>query len=56
MEKNIFEKRYHQEYRDKEKYLNNLNLHIPEWSKILVEMYTSPMKDKIKSEIENAEK
>ena len=56
MPKDKMETRYQQEYRYKEKYLNNLNVHIPEWSKILYEIYTSPMKYKIKSEIENAEK
>ena len=56
MEKDIVETRYQQEYRYKENYLNNLNLHIPEWSRKLLEIYTSPMKDKIKSEIKNAEK
>ncbi len=56
MKKDIVENRYHQEYRDKENYLNNLNVHIPEWSNKLIEMYTSPMKYKIKSELEHTEK
>ena len=56
MKKDIVETRYQQECRDKENYLNNLNLYIPEWSKKLIEMYTSPMKYKVKSELKNAEK
>lgn len=34
-------------YYQKEKYLNNFNSHIPEWAKMLVELYTSPLKYKM---------
>jgi hypothetical protein len=43
------------EYQEKEKILKeeyriNLNLHIPQWARTLVELYTSPLKYKIKYE------
>ena len=55
MPKDKMETHYQINNQFREKYLNNINFHIPEWSKKLVEIYTSPLKDKIKSKIKNAE-
>jgi len=41
-------------YYQKEKYLNNFNPHIPEWAKLLVELYTSPLKYKVKYELKSS--
>jgi len=42
---------YQRENKMKEEYQKNLNLHIPQWTKKLVEIYTSPLKYKIKSKL-----
>ena len=37
----------------REKYLIDINLHIPEWARILCELYRSPLKYKINDELKN---
>ena len=39
----------------KEEYLQNLNLHIPQWAKNLIEFYTSPLKYEIKYGLRDSE-
>ncbi len=39
---------YEKKQQTKKEYLTDLNLHIPEWAKQLVELYTSPLKEKFK--------
>ncbi len=43
---------YHEKRIQSEKgYFKNLNSYIPEWAKLLVELYTSPLKYKMKDEL-----
>ena len=38
----------HQKEQLKDEYLKDLNSHLPKWVNMLVELYTSPLKYKIK--------
>ena len=54
----IFDSKMEADYQNNsqfgEEYLRNIDLHIPEWAKTLVDLYTSPLKYKIKYELEKA--
>ena len=39
----------------KEEYQQNINPYIPQWAKMLVELYKSPLKYKITYEMKNSE-
>ena len=43
---------YQIEYSFKNEYLTSLNWHLPEWAKELVELYQSPLKRRMKSDLE----
>jgi hypothetical protein len=42
---------YDENYQSREKYLKDLNAHLPDWIKQFVALYTSDLKYKIKKEL-----